>query len=407
MLRMPKVPRRATRWARWASASLAVGAFFATLLAASDASAYQWMLRHGYVGCNACHADPSGGGLLEPYGGLLADQLLRTHYSESTEESQAGQFLGGLVPLPEPLRLKGDVRLLSLANKLESRPIDQQWIWMQADLAAGVRWKNFAASASVGYADEGAKLAAITRDDDQNFISRYHWLGFWNDSGSLLVRAGRMNLPFGIRTIEHTLWVRELTQTSINDDQSHGVSAFYANEFMRAELMALAGNFQTRPDEYRERGYSGYAEFILTDGLALGASSLIAHKELDSSSLEQTWRQAHGIMGRWATPWEELLLATEVDYVLVSSQDRDHRKGWVGYLQADMELMQGIHVIATGETNTVGLGDTVASYGAWLSYQWFFAPHADVRLDNVFYRLRTQTTSSDAVALLAQFHVYL
>jgi len=79
----------------------------------------------------------------------------------------------------------------------------------------------------------------------------------------------------------------------------------------------------------------------------------------------------------------------------------------VGYLQADVELMQGIHLIATGETNTVGLGDTVASFGAWLSYQWFFARHADVRFDNVFYRLRTQTTSSDAFALLAQFHVYL
>ena len=26
------------------------------------ASAYAWMVRHDYTGCNQCHADPSGGG---------------------------------------------------------------------------------------------------------------------------------------------------------------------------------------------------------------------------------------------------------------------------------------------------------------------------------------------------------
>ena len=394
----------------WGPAAAAILAFLLTVLAASDASAYQWMLRHGYTGCATCHSDPSGGGVLEPYGGMVANEVLRTQYSDGSgdlEESHAGEFLWGLLPLPEPLRLKGDVRLLSLATKTEERPIDQQWIWMQADFAAGVKWKNFVASASVGYADEGAELAAITREDEQNIVSRYHWLGFWNDSRSLLIRAGRMNLPFGIRTIEHTLWARELSRTTINDDQSHGVAGFYGNEWVRAELMAIAGNFQTRPDDYRERGYSGYVEFMPIPQLALGASSLIVHKQLDSSTLEKTWRQAHGVMARWSTPWEELLLAGEVDYVLSSSEGTDHRKGWAGYLQADVELLQGIHVIATGESNNVAFHDTVASYSAWLSYQWFFAPHADVRFDNIFYRLRSQSESSDAFALLAQFHVYL
>lgn len=405
MLRLLTAPGTAPAWSARAAA---ITAFLLTVLAGREATAYQWMLRHGYAGCSACHTDPSGGGLLEPYGSLIADTLLRTQYSEAgDEESHAGEFLGGLVPLPEPLRLKGDVRVLSMANKLEDRPIEHQWIWMQADFAVGVSWKNFVSAASIGYADEGGKLAALTREDEGNVVSRYHWLGFWNDSRSFLIRAGRMNLPFGVRTIEHTSWVRELSQTSINDDQSHGVAAYYGNEFMRTEVMVLAGNFQTRPDDYRERGYSGYVEFMPMPELALGASSLIAHKELDSATLEQTWRHAHGVMARWSTPWDELLVASEVDYVLSSSEGRDHRKGWVGYLQADVELLQGIHLIATGESNNVGIDDTVASFGAWLSYQWFFAPHADVRVDNVFYRLRTATQSSDAFALLAQLHVYL
>src|SRR5688572_19784172 len=117
----------------WGPRLAAIVAFLLTVLVGGDASAYQWMLRHGYAGCASCHTDPSGGGLLEPYGSLIANELLRTHYSDDAEESRAGEFLGGLVPLPEPLRLKGDVRLLSLSNKIESRPIDRQWIWMQAD----------------------------------------------------------------------------------------------------------------------------------------------------------------------------------------------------------------------------------------------------------------------------------
>lgn len=378
-----------------------------TLLLARDAMAYQWMLRHGYTGCATCHTDPSGAGLVEPYGNLIANEVLRPQYSDAGGESHAGEFLGGILPLPEVLRLKGDVRLMSLATKLEERPIDQRTIWMQADLAAGINWQGFVAAASLGYAHEGAQLAALTREDEQNLVSRYHWLGFWNDSRSFLVRAGRMNLPFGVRTVEHTLWVRELSRTTINDDQSHGVAAFFGSEVLRGEVMAIAGNFQSRPDDYRERGYSGYVEFTVTPTLALGVSSLVTHKLLDSASLEPTWRQAHGVMARWSTPWEELVLATEADYVLYSSKERDHRKGWVGYLQADVELLQGIHLIGTGEMHNVGVGNTLASYGAWLSYQWFFAPHADVRLDNVFYRLRSQSESSDALALMAQLHVYL
>jgi hypothetical protein len=379
----------------------------ATVLVASYASAYHWMIRHGYSGCATCHTDPSGAGLLEPYGSLIAGELLRTHYTDGATESDLGGFAFGAVALPEPVRLKLDFRLLLLNSKLEGLPLDRRWIVMQSDFAAGLRVEGFVLSASLGYADEGATHAAITREDEKNLVSRQHWVGYWNDAGSWLVRAGRMNLPFGVRTIEHTLWVRDLTSTTINDDQQHGVSVFYGGEMMRGELMAIAGNFQIRPDDYRERGYSGYLEVSVIPELSLGASSLVTHKQLDASAFEKTWRHAHGLMGRWATPHEPLVVASEFDYVLTSSRNAPHRKGIVGFLQADYELVQGLHVLLTGETRTVGIDDTPASYAAWLSYQWFFAPHADLRLDSVYYRLRSRSLSTGAYALLAQLHVYL
>lgn len=375
----------------------------------TEALAYQWMIRHGYAGCAACHVDPSGAGVLEPYGALTADVLLRTQYSEAADggDGSLGEFAFGQVALPEPLRLKGDVRGLMLTRKIETLPIERDLIWMQADFAAALRLGSFAASASVGYADEGATFAALTRDAKHNLVSRQHWVGLRTPDNLALVRAGRINLPFGVRTIEHTLWVRALTRTSINDDQSHGVSVYAGSELLRGELMAVTGNLQVRPDDYRERGYSGYLELMPAPTLAVGLSSLVLHQELDELAFTPTWRHAHGVFARWATPYKPLVILGELDYTLVSPRGKEHQKGFVSYVQADYEISQGIHLMATAEANNIGYANQPASYAGWFSYAWFLAPHADIRLDSVFYSLGSQSRTTNALALSMQFHVYL
>ena len=53
------------------------------------AHAYAWMIRHGYGGCNVCHADPSGGELLTAYGRAQGDLLLRMHYGKDDSSAAA------------------------------------------------------------------------------------------------------------------------------------------------------------------------------------------------------------------------------------------------------------------------------------------------------------------------------
>jgi hypothetical protein len=266
---------------------------------------------------------------------------------------------------------------------------------------------DFVVSGTLGYAHEGATLAAITRGSKQNLVSPQHWLGLWSGGGTVLVRAGRMNVPFGVRTIEHTLWVRDRTRTSINDHQSHGVSIYFGDDWLRGEVMGLAGNYQVRPDQYRERGYAGYVEWLVLPTFGLGGSSLAAHRNLDELTGQKTWRHAHGGFVRWVTPYTPLVLASELDYVLVSSRDSPHRSGTVGYLQADFEIVQGLHFLATGEMQNVGPSEQPSSYAGWLSYAWFFLPHADLRLDSIYYSLRNPNGTTNALFLLAQAHVYL
>jgi hypothetical protein len=372
------------------------------------AQAYPWLIRHHYPSCAACHIDPSGGGLPTAYGRYIGDAILPT--LASTEDSPASDAKGGTDTKgagPEWLQVGGDYRAMWLRTKVPQAPLSGRMIWMQADLEAAVTAGGFVASASLGYAYEGALGAAITRRVDQNLVSRYHWLGYSFESAGVLLRAGRMNLPFGIRTVEHNLWAKALTRTTINDDQQYGAAVSYSGDNLRGEVMAIAGNLQLRPDRYRERGYSAFVEWAAKTELQLGLSSLITHRDLDTLTLKETWRQTHGVFGRWATPWQPLVLQTEWNYVFVSSKDERWRRGLASFVQADVEPWQGVHFLATAEANKVGTGKRFWAYGGWLSYWWFVAPHVDVRLDGLLQSLGSTEGRYGAYTLLLQGHVYL
>ena len=82
--------------------------------------------------------------------------------------------------------------------------------------------------------------------------------------------------------------------------------------------------------------------------------------------------------------------------------------GSVGMLTLDVEPIQGLHLAASYErldrgrsdADSARNGDGVARVGKWLTVNWFFGPHLDLRLD---YVLRDQR--SDMVQ--AQLHLYL
>ncbi|HVY31329.1 MAG TPA: hypothetical protein VHB79_32475 [Polyangiaceae bacterium] len=399
-----------TRSGFWATLC-AVLACLAALTVSKPASAYPWMIRHHYTSCGACHYDPSGAGPITGYGRAVADSVIRMGgESEQTAgdlPASAG-FLFGAIKTPDWLDLGGDVRLMGLAQKARGVPLQSRLVWMQLDGSATINVGDFTALGTLGYMPEGALGAALTRGTDNNLVSRQHWIGYQLSSAAeLTLRVGRMNLPFGIRSIEHTLWARKMTRTNINDTQQYGASLYVGVGNVRGEVMGIAGNLQLRPDRYRERGYSGYIEAETLEGLSLGVSSLVTHRSLDPVSLEETWRQVHGAFARWATPYQPLVLMTEWDYTFESSRNSYYKKGLVSYVQADWEPLQGMHFIATGEANKVGVRDRYWSYGGWLSYAWFFAPHCDLRLDGIYQSVGASTGRSGQTTLLLQAHVFL
>ena len=381
---------------------------------ARRADAYAWMIRHGFTDCQTCHADPSGGGLLTPFGRLIGNSTLRTLYGRN--DNGANDDFLSLVPLPDAVLLGGDARYFYYTRKQKSPgapgTVTNDNFLMQADATGQVKVWRLRANGSIGYGDTGARYAEITTATKWNLVSRVHWLGV--DLGAndeVLVRAGRMNLPFGIRSIEHEFWVRNLTLTDTNEDQQDGLAIAINVPHWRAELMGILGNYQISPDVFRQRGYAGYIEYAPLRTLGVGASSMVVHANLDPLLGTEVIRQNHGIFARYS-PWWPIVLSAEGDVVFTSQPPTQflgaiNKLNFAGMLQGDLEPIQGVHIMATGELLTQPSDTGLPSVGGWATAAWFFAPHADVRFDAILQSLPSTGGRTTIGSFVLQGHVYL
>lgn len=385
------------------------------LSAPRTASAYPWMIRHEYTACAQCHTDPSGGGVLTAYGrGLGAIEMVSRFKKPSPDGEdygKEGDFLFGATKLPDAVLAQADLRGLGLYTS-NGQASDSRFVLMQADAALHINAGNFRAQGSLGAFYQGGAPAWITGGgiDDVHLGSRTHWVGYElksdDESSSLYFRAGRMNLPFGLRSIEHTLWARSLTRTDTNSAQQHGISVAYNREGWRAEAMAVLGNFQVSPDKFRDRGATGYLEHSLSTRLAVGVSGQVMHAERDVQDLAATWRHAYGAFARYS-PSAQWVISAEADFLYNTFQTKENRTGFVSYATVDYEPWKGLHLLGTGETAIANFGQGT-NFGAWGGAAWFFLPHTDLRLDYVYRSFESDAGSrSSTNALLAQLHMYL
>ncbi len=386
------------------------------------AHAYGWMIARDYTGCGTCHADPSGGGLLTVYGRAQGEVLLRTRYSRVAADEEPGRvkdFLFGAFALPDSVLLGGEYRAGYLHSVAAGTASIDKFLQMQSDLQGQVSFGRVRMNASIGYDHNGAQAARLTSADRDNLISRVHWLGVdLGADNTWLVRVGRMNVPYGLRGIEHTFFIRSPTgplfgagvHDDINAGQQHGVALAYNVDGLRGELMLIAGNLQLTPAAEREQGYSGYLEWAPSVHVAVGVSTLITQVSREPLFQTALTRQAHGLFGRFS-PLRQLTIMSEVD-LLVNAQPRGVSRaysgtGYAALLQADCEPVQGLHFILSGEAIAPPYVQTATSYGGWGSVAWFFAPHTDVRVDAILQSLGVGSQHVAASTLLGQLHVYL
>lgn len=385
----------------------------AVVTSATPALAFPWMVKHGYQTCAACHVDPSGSGQLTLYGRAQSDTLLRWKLDrpkpgEEQDVSKTANFLWG-IELPEAVNLSGNLRggaLIPVGSVV--RPLV-----MASDLYATVKVDRFVAHVTTGVGIRNAGLGAIlplctASPCGVQWISREFWAGALFSDEAVMVRAGRINLPFGLRNNEHTSWVRALTATDVNLGQQYGVSAAYNSDVLRGEVMGILGNYSLGPDAYRERGYSGFAEYAFRSNLYVGLSSLITSAQADFVNQQPQVRHAHGFMARFS-PTDILSFLGEADLLIWQQPGLVDRFGFASWLQTDVEVVPGIHVSGSLEAMHQGDGARGPSLGFWAAAAWYVLPHTEIRVDGIIRRL-AQTGGQDpstSVTILLQAHVFL
>lgn len=347
-----------------------------------------------------------------PAEGASTEAAAAASSSDSGESTFPNAFFG-IVDMPEWLLLGGSFRymnILPVGGVFRTFP-------MMADVYGMAQFGGFRMGGSIGISRTAAgspygHRAQITRGQDLSLqlISRTHYIGY-DIIPEVTVRVGRLNLPFGVRIPEHTMWVRQATGTDRESSQEHGVALAYVGEKLRGEIMGIAGNYQMNPDKYRQRGYAGFLEYQVGATSTVGISSLFTNSatDRDTNKLIATNHMVHGLMAR-AGFGEKVAVLAEVDGIFTSRREA----GYVGFAQLDVEALQGFHVLATGELLDRGYIKPVAgitgaprvpgggkpAVGGWLSLAWFVYSHFDIRIDAV------KRTAED-LTFLGQLHVYL
>ena len=380
------------------------------------------MIRHDYTGCGVCHADPSGAGLLTDYGRAQSVLLMQMHYGEPPKGDEApkyADFAFGVVPLPEWLLAQVTYRGAEFILNYPRPPpnggaavqtTDVSYLQMLLDARAELKLGVFRAAGALGWSNTPytAQAVVVSNTDYTNqLVAREYWLGVQLADDTLLLRLGRINLPFGLRNVEHTAWVRQQTATTINVDQQSGFSVSFDNSKVRTEIMAMFGNLNVSPDSYRERGLSGLVEVPVAERTVVGLSALISRAGQNASSNgSAVLRQVYGAHTRWS-PVEPVVLLAEADVYLndVLGSGNTQANG-VGWLQADYEPIQGLHFQPALEA-LQQYGVSGMAVGTWLTVDWFCLPHTEFRVDGLWRNSPSPGGRVNVFSLLLQLHVYL
>lgn len=230
------------------------GALF--LCTASAAWAYpQFQFTTGNSRCNACHYNPSGGGLLTGWGrGESADTISRW--------GGEGAFLYGVYEEPDWVQLGVDVRAAFIA-KDHASDAELKAFPMQGDtyarFALGDKWSIYTAFGPRAQVREPGPIS-------ERFGARELW-AMWSDYESgLYVRGGRFLTPFGLRSQDHTWYVRRDAGLYTWDEtftltagKVQGGSEWHASLFAPVPSIIQAGGT-------KDFGAAGFYEKRLGDG---------------------------------------------------------------------------------------------------------------------------------------------
>lgn len=370
--------------------ALAAAAIAAALaLAPARAEAYpQLQLSTGAERCPACHVSPAGGGLLNDYG--------RDEAGSTISRGGDGRFLHGLWEPPRWLELGADLRGAA-AIRYRDRDRELLAFPMQADAYVRAGGPRLSVTVVAG-------LRGGARDPQpplvERIVSREHYAMYEHGSGAY-VRAGRFFPVFGLRSQDHTAFVRRYLGFHTLEEP-YGVAAGYHGDGWEAH----ASGFVPRPVEVlgagpRASGAAVYAERRFCDRVALAAQGRIAVSADDR-------RITGGVIAKRWFPDAALMVLAELDvqHQAFTGGAGPGRLQLAGYAGASRFVARGVMVGAAYHRWQPDLLLHGARDAFELNAQYFPLAHVELHL---LARASAEGDDLDEPGLLAllQLHYYL
>ncbi len=373
------------------AAGAVLAAVLAFALAEGTAAAYpHFQLSTGNTRCNLCHIAPAGGGLLNDYGrGEAGDTI--------SQFGGNGAFLYGLYDEPDWLKLGVDLRGAVLAREASVDP-EYTAFPMQGDTYVFLKARAFSFYGVVG-------PRAQVRPPRDSFVERLtadeYWVMWRPRTTGWYARAGRFYAPFGLRSQDHTQYVRRYLGFHTYEE-TYNVSAGTVSD--QSELHVTA--FMPVPAVLLGNGPSRRGAAALWERRALDDKAVLGAQARAGFGPDDRQYLLGGIGKYWMEP-AQLLLQAELD---VGYQDFTFgaagRPQLAGLLSASYWPLTGLLATAQLERFDEDISvEGVARDAGSLHLQYFPLAHWELHL---FGKLETQGDYSDPTSLaMLQLHYYL
>jgi hypothetical protein len=305
--------------------------FLFFLVTSSKLFAYPQNIAHGYTSCATCHVNPSGGGRTNAYGHLSLESLIpdkaniiswMSNYREVKEKTAVTGYNKKREPELQ-FNLGGSFRSLLLYQKnLDDKITDSlTLIPMLMEAQAYALRGDFSIYGTFS-------ILSIKNRMGKRFIkpfSREHWLMYQKDY-MWFIRLGRMSLPFGIKTADHTRETRSLVNLH-HSDQYYGFSLDYISEKFSFNFMPFIGNYlkyKPNPKSHEEKGAVLTFKLAKPTTFSIGLSSLFKRNERNYNELD------HSINAAFQLPLHTYLL---FEMVHQAKFEEKFQQKWASFLR--------------------------------------------------------------------------
>ena len=340
--------------------------------------AYPENVRHGYVNCTSCHVSPTGGGILTPYGRDLSREVLSTWGKEGE-----GEFLYGIIKLPDWLLMGGDARTLYLYRD-NPRVQEGMWLWMQSDVEASLSFKNLWFVGTFGKNYSGSR----------GIISRRHYIN-WRPREELSFRGGRFYPAFGINTPDHIIPTKRGLGWD-QGDETYNVEVGWLGESFNFYATGIFGRPDFSPSK-QEKGISLLGALNLGERFKVGGSYYFGHKSDEDRHILGPF----GILGFTS----HFFLLSEFDWQWKDTTTGS-QSGFVHYERLNYEIFQGLHLYLNHEQSYLNLNSSSSNqYSFGLGMQFFPRPHFELNL--LWQKQKTPTYDDFVDFAWVLLHFYL